>query len=479
MDNKSQLTYGLIVGNRGFFPAHLCETGRKQLIDVLEKRGHQVICLSPEETTFGSLESLVDAQKCAALFSKHRADIDGIIVTLPNFGDERGVANAIRWSELDVPILVHAFPDRSEKLQISDRRDAFCGKISVCNNLHQYGIKFSLTSRHVMDPASKDFQQELDRFGGICRVYRAFKNLRVGIIGARPAAFNTVRFSEKILERSGISVEPIDLSEIIFRAEKQEDDHPAVLEKLAAIQSYLPHEQLPASALLKMAKLSLVIETWMEDQSLSAVALQCWTALEEIYGVVPCTLMSMLSNGLVPAACETDIMGVISMYALSAASVRPSAIVDFNNNFGDEEDKCVLFHCSNLPKDLLLEEKASGGNSPVISYHDILAGALGKENSWGIVAGEFAPGPYTFCRLSSNDFSGTLSGYLGEGAVTKDRPSTFGGYGVMEIKGLQGLLKFICKNGYEHHVSIAPGHTADVLKETFSNYLGWQIFHHR
>ncbi len=480
MDLNRQLTFGLIIGNRGFFPAHLCETARKQLLQLLDKNGCQVITLSPEETTYGSIESLEDARKCGDLFREHRDEIDGIIVSLPNFGDERAVANAIRWSGLDVPVLIHAYPDQEDKLDIQNRRDAFCGKISVCNNLHQYGIRYSLTSQHVLDPESAAFQAELDRFGGICRVVRALKNLRVGVIGARPAAFNTVRYSEKILEREGITVEPIDLSEILHRAGGVADDDPQYKEKARAITAYLPADETPPEPLARMAKLGVVIDNWVQDQDLSAVAIQCWTALEEIYGVVPCTLMSMLSNTFLPAACETDIMGVISMYALSAAAGRPSAIVDFNNNFGDDPDKCVVFHCSNLPKDLLVQDGKEGSPriSATITYHDILSGALGKDRSWGIIAGIFQPGPYSFCRISSDDFTGSLSAYVGEGSITKDQPITFGGYGVMQVPELQGLLHRICENGLEHHVSLVSGSAASILSEAFTKYRGWDVYHH-
>jgi L-fucose isomerase-like protein len=480
MDSEKQVTFALIIANRGFFPGHLCEAARTQLLDLLEGSGYQVITLSPEQTSYGSVESLADARKCADLLAAHRSEIDGIIVSLPNFGDERAVANSIRWSGLDVPVLVQAYPDDQEKLAITDRRDAFCGKISVCNNLHQYGIPYSLTDLHTVEPDSPAFRQDLERFAGICRVFQALKNLRVGVVGARPAAFNTVRYSEKLLEREGISVEPIDLSEMIHRAENIADDDPDHQAKLQAINSYLPAEETPQPSLVRMAKLGVALDRWVEAQQLSAVAIQCWTALEEIYGVVPCTLMSMLSNSFLPSACETDIMGVISMFALATAASQPSAIVDFNNNFGQDPDKCVVFHCSNLPKDLLVQEdgKNAPGSTALISYHDILSGALGKERSWGIIAGIFQPGPYSFCRISSDDFSGSLTAYLGEGAITDDRPLTFGGYGVMKIDKLQTLLRHICENGLEHHVSLVPGNVAPILEEVFSKYRGWKVYHH-
>jgi L-fucose isomerase-like protein len=480
MDPNRQLTFGLIIGNRGFFPAHLCEKARDQLLQLLHKQGHNVVTLSPDETTFGSVESLQDAQKCADLFKKQKEEIDGIIVSLPNFGDERAVANSIRWSGLDVPVLVQAYPDDEDKLTISDRRDAFCGKISVCNNLHQYGIKYTLTSQHVVDPESPSFLADLGRFAGICRAYQALQGLRVGVIGARPAAFNTVRYSEKILEREGITVEPIDLSEILHRAQGIPNDDPQYLEKSKAISTYLPADETPVEPLDRMAKLGVAIDRWVEDLSLSAVAIQCWTALEEIYGIVPCTLMSMLSNAYLPAACETDIMGVISMYALSAAALKPSAIVDFNNNYGEDPDKCVVFHCSNLPKDLMVQEEGKKPTrvSATITYHDILAGALGKDRSWGIVAGIFQPGTYSYCRISSDDFSGSLAAYVGEGSITEDKPITFGGYGVMKIPHFQKLLRYICENGLEHHVSLVPGSAATILEEVFGKYRGWKVYHH-
>ena len=124
------------------------------------------ICLTPEETKFGTVETLQDARKCAELFKKHGDEIDGILVSLPNFGDERGVANTIRLSGLDVPVLVHAFPDEADKMLVSTRRDSFCGKMSVCNNLWQYGIRFTLTTLHTVAPSSAVFRGRLE---SLCR----------------------------------------------------------------------------------------------------------------------------------------------------------------------------------------------------------------------------------------------------------------------------------------------------------------------
>jgi len=464
-------TLGVIVSNRGFFPDHLCQTGRETILRVLEEEGIRAITLTPEDTTFGSIESLADAEKCAALFKEHRDAIDGVLVTLPNFGDERAVANALRWAGLDVPVLIQAFPDDVAHMTITDRRDSFCGKMSACNNLRQYGIKYSLTTRHTVDPESEGFRTDLKRFVSTCRVVRGLRNVRVGALGARPAAFNTVRYSEKLLERAGISVETLDLSEAFGRMERLDDEAQAVRAKREAIEAYAQVKGVPDEALNKMARFAVVVDEWIAENRLAALSVQCWTSMEEFLGIVPCTVMSMLSNTLVPSACETDVTGAVGMLALQLASGAPSSIVDWNNNYGDDPDKAVIFHCSNLPKHFFAD-------TPRVDYQGIIAGTVGQENAYGTVVGRLKTGPFTYCRVSTDDIHGAISAYIGQGELTDDPLETFGGYGVVHIPNLQGLLHHICEEGFEHHVAVNLSQTASALREALGKYLGWDVFHH-
>jgi L-fucose isomerase-like protein len=472
------VTFGLIVGNRGFFPDHLCLSGRESMIEVLGREGIKVIALSPEDTPYGSVESLADARQCADLFKAHRDEIDGVLVTLPNFGDERAVANTLRWAELNVPVLIHAFPDDPQIMTVANRRDSFCGKISVCNNLKQYGINFSLTALHTVDPESESFRRDLLRFAGVCRVVGGLKHARIGAIGARPAAFNTVRYSEKLLERAGISVETLDLSEVIGRAERMQDEDPRLKIKLEQVGAYLPSDGVPADSLLKIAKFGAVVDAWMEEHNLIGTAIQCWTALEEYYGVVPCTIMSMMSNDLMPSACETDIAGVVGMVALALASGEPSAIVDWNNNYGDDPDKGVIFHCSNLPRDMFVDSTIAAEDIPVINFHDILADEYGRESAYGNITGRVRSGPFTYCRVSTDDFNGRIVAYVGQGESVDDPLKTWGGYGVIKVPALQKLLHYICENGFEHHVAMNLSETAATVEEAFNKYLGWEVYNH-
>lgn len=464
-------TLGVMVANRGFFPDHLCVSGRETMLGVLERLGIRAIVLPVGATRHGSIESLEEARLCADLFRRHRDEIEGVLVTLPNFGDERAVANTLRWADLDVPVLVHAFQDAPSAMSIVHRRDSFCGKMSVCNNLHQYGIRFSLTSGHTMDPEGDEFARDLRRFVATCRVVDSVRGVRLGQIGARPAAFNTVRYSEKLLERAGITVETLDLSELLGWIRRMADDEPSVARKLDDIRGYTRVEGIPPESLLKMAKLGVAIDRFMGDNGLAATAIQCWTALEEFYGVVPCTCMSMMSNSLMASACEADIAGTLSMYVLQQASGVPSALLDWNNNYGDEPDKGVAFHCSNLPKDFFTAQR--------MDYQEILAGTVGKENSYGTIVGRIAPGPFTYARISTDDYRGSLRAYVGEGSFTDDTLLTFGGYGVFEVPRMQELLAHICEQGYEHHVAATRANVAGAVSEALDKYLDWDVYWHR
>ncbi|OHB75030.1 MAG: fucose isomerase [Planctomycetes bacterium RBG_16_55_9] len=463
-------TFGVIVGNRGFFPDALAKQGRKDILDVLKKNGFGSVALSMQETKYGAVETFADAKKCADLFAENGRKIDGIIVTLPNFGDEKAVAETIKRCGLSVPILIHAEPDAQGTMTIANRRDSFCGKISVCNNLRQAGIPYTLTNSHTVGVTSDEFKKNLDDFASVCRIVKGLENVRFGAIGARTGAFNTVRFSEKVLELSGISVETIDLSEIFGRVGRLADNDRGVKKKLDAIKKYTTTQSIPAERLLKMAKFGRVVDQWTKEMELDGTAIQCWTAMEEFFGIVPCTLMSMMSESLAPSACEVDVTGLLGMYILQLAGGTPSALLDWNNNYGSDPDKCVLFHCSNLPKSFFVDSK--------MDYQEIIAGSVGKENTYGTVVGRIAPAPATFCRATTDDAAGMIGAYVGEGQFTDDELETFGGYGVMRIEHLQSLMQYVCKMGFEHHVAVSISQKADAIAEALDNYMGWEVYRH-
>ena len=470
MANEKKMTMGVIVGNRGFFPDHLAKSGREEILAALAKAGMNAVALGVEESKYGAVETHEEAKHCAELFRKREQEIDGVIVTLPNFGDERAIADTLRLARIDVPVLIQATPDAPSKMSISHRRDSFCGKMSACNNLKQYGIPYSLTKLHTVALDSQEFAKDLENFAAVCRVVRGLKNLRIGAIGARPAAFNTVRYSEKLLEANGISVETLDLSEVLGRISRMKDTDDAVAAKLTAIKKYVSTSGVPDAALIKMAKLGVVTEEWMKHADVAISAVQCWTSLEENLGIVPCTIMSMMSDNLLSSACETDVCGTLSMHMLALASGTPSALLDWNNNYGGDPNKAVCFHCSNLPKHFFRAVR--------MDFQEIIAGTVGKENTFGTAVGKVKSGAMSYARFSTVDREGVIRGYVGEGKFTDDALETFGGAGVVEIPEMQKLLRYICENGYEHHVAANFSSVAAALHEAANNYLGWQTYLH-
>jgi len=389
--------------------------------------------------------------------------------------------NTLQWAKLGVPVLVQASDDDLDKLGTAQRRDAFCGKLSVCNNLRQYGIPFTDTATHTVPIDHPAFAQDIEFFAAVCRVVNGLRSARIGAVGARPAAFQTMRASEKLLQASGLTVVPVDLSELFAAARQMDVKSARGRKKLAEMKAYgtvapgIPNLESKFEAHVRF---SLALEDWLQANAIDAAGIQCWTSIQQNLGCAACLTMSMMSDGLRPCACEVDVAGVTAMYALVLASGNAAAIVDWNNNYGNDPDKGVVFHCSNLPKDIFVDETIAADDIPTMDYQAIIAGTVGKENTYGTVVGRVRAAPFTYCRVSTDDLKGKINTYLGEGELTNDPLKTFGGFGVVRVPNLQKLLRHICENGFEHHVAINLSQTADAVNEALGKYLGWDVYYH-
>ena len=471
--NNKKMCFGVIIGTRAYFNSALAKDVRAQLLKTLDELGYDYVILPEDATPTGSssIETREDALKCAELFRQHRDEIDGIIVSLPNFGFEIGIINAISAAELNVPVLVQACDDDNDKVDLDHRRDAFCGKISVCNNLYQYGIPFTDTTLHTYSIYSDLLKKDLVKFAGVCRVVNGLRHCRIGQIGTRPLGFNTCRASEKLLQKYGITVVPADLSEVIFAAQKLALDDPRVLAKLEEVKAYAHIPESYQDKLANQVRFGVAVEDWIAANDVDAVAIQCWDSLEKNYKCAPCITMAMLGDKLIPSACETDVAGAVSMYALTLAAGTPSALADWNNNFAEDRNMCVCTHCGNFPKSF---SKASVELGPL----GVLGRTLGKVDTFGAVFSKVAAGDFTFFRISTDDARGVIKAYTGEGDITNDPYDMNGCIAVTRVNNLQKLMKHICRNGFEHHVGLVRGHVADILEEAIGNYLGWDLYVH-
>ena len=469
---KRKVTLGLVIGSRAFFNGAPCRAARDETTAWLEKLGVNIVTLPFEATVNGAVQSIDDAKLYASHFRAQRDSIDGLVICLPNFGDEIAVAELVSRAGLNVPILLQASNDEVDKVDVHSRRDAFCGKLSVTNNFYQYGVPYTETNSHTCDTFSDEFGADLARFARVCRTVRGMRGARLGAIGARTGAFQTMRYSEKLLQAAGITVVTVDLSEMIGAASKVSDTDADLVAKLAAIKAYgrIPAHIKPEQ-ISRQAKWSLAVDRWIEANECDASAIQCWRSLQDNFGCATCLTMSMMGEELMPSACEVDIMGALSMYALALASDAPPAILDWNNNYGSDPEKCVCTHCGNFPKKFI-------GATPEIGELDVLGETIGREKCFGAVKGKVIAGPMTYFRLSSDDRRGTLKAYLGQGEFTDDPFPMDGGIAVTKVKELRKLMRFVAQNGFEHHVAMVRGHHASIVNEAVTRYLNWPMYHH-
>ena len=459
-------TFALYFGNRGMFPASLMADARKELPDLLKEWGHDAIMLDEDATRFGAVETPAEGRIYADFLEKNRDKFGGVILCLPNFGDENGAVAALE--NAGVPIFIQAYPDEMDKMAPDLRRDAFCGKFSIMDVFWQCGIKFTIQKPHTVSPQSDRFKQSIDFFDRVCRVANGMKGMVLGAIGARTTAFKTVRFDEVSLQRHGITVEAFDLSDVFARMNDISADDAAYRDKMARLKDYTSWEGVPDRSLDKLTRLAVALDALIEECKLDAIALRCWVEMEEQLGICPCVLLSELNERGIVAACEVDVGNAVAMQALGLASGEPTICLDWNNNFGDEDDKCILFHCGSVAQSLM------AGPGRIVD-HAILRNVVGEGNAFGANVGRIRPHDFTFA--SSLTDAGKLKFYLGEGEFTSDEipEDFFGCAGVAHIESLQDVLLYVGRNGFRHHVSTTPGHIQEAVREALENYLGFEV----
>ncbi len=459
-------TFALFFGNRGFFPADLLAAARAEIPRVLRSMGHDVLMLEAEATRHGAVETPQEGERYANFLQENRGKYGGVILSLPNFGDETGAVAALK--DAGVPILVQAYPDEMDKMAPAVRRDAFCGKFSVMDVFHQYGLKFTALKPHVVSPSSARFAANVEHFDRVCRVVNRMRDMVVGAVGARTTAFKTVRIDEVALQRHGITMETLDLSDIFARMKAVDVAGPTYKAKAEVLKAYTSWDGVPEEAFTRIARLGVVLDTVIDEYAMDALALRCWIELQQQLGISACVLLGELNNRGIPAACEVDVGNAVAMTALHQASGEPSTCLDWNNNYGEAEEKCILFHCGPVPRALM----QGPGH---IADHAILANAVGEGCGYGCHVGRIAPFDFTFGSMLTE--AGKLRFYLGEGTFTDDPipDEFFGCGGVAEVPRLQDLLLHVGYQGYRHHVSVTRGRTLAPLREALEHYLGFDV----
>ena len=464
--STGKTTFALFFGNRGFFPAALQASARAEMTAALKKLGHKTIALNKTATRHGAIETPQEGKIYAEFLRENRDKFGGVIVCLPNFGDETGAIAALK--DCGVPILIQAYPDELDKMAPEVRRDAFCGKFSVMDVFYQYGLQFTALRPHTVHPLSDAFAANVDYFDRLCRVYNGMKGMVVGAVGARTTAFKTVRIDELALQRHNITMETLDLSDIFARMNSLKDSDRKVKDKSKLLKSYSSWKGVPDAAHLKLCKLGVVLDAVLKEYEMDCLAVRCWVEMQQQLGISPCVLLSEMNNRGVATACEVDVGNAVTMRAIGLASGEVTTCLDWNNNYGDDLNKCILFHCGPVPAGMMT---AKGQ----VTDHAILANAVGEGCGYGCNCGRIAPCDFTYGSMITEE--GKLKFYLGEASFTKDKipAEFFGCAGVAKFPDLQNTLQTIGYLGHRHHTSVSPTNVADPVQEAFVKYLGYEV----
>lgn len=460
------MKFALFFGNRGFFPETLVASARKEMIEAVLKAGHDYLCLDETATKYGAISSAKDGEIYAEWLEKHRKEADGVIMCLPNFSDESGAVKALR--DFQKPILIQAYPDGIGHMSFAERRDAFCGKISICNYFNQCGIKYTIFSPHVVHPLDPRFIEQIQKFAKVCRVANGLSRLTIGALGARATAFKTVRYDEVTLEKNNITVEAIDLSELFARVDRIDNDNQEVLKTIGELSEYTNFAKTPHERIVYMAKTLVAVLQYIREYKMDAVGIRCWNEFPESKKISVCLIASYLNHIGIPCTCEVDIYNALAMKALSLLSDAPATVMDWNNNYGDEKNKCILFHCGPMAKSMV--------EGPTeVQVHKMFEKSYGSNCSWGVNVGKLKPGKITFASAKVDD--GKIKWFAGEATITDDpvEKAFFGSSGVTEFDDLESLMIFVQRQNYHHHVSYTYSEDKEAFKEALENYLGWEI----
>ncbi len=460
---KKKMTFALAFANRGMMPGELIYSAREDMIKAVTDAGYDYIAMDAELTRFGGIETREEGRLYAKWLKEHEGQYDGVIFSMPIFADENGAITALQ--DAGVPILMQAYPDEIGKMDFAHRRDAYCGKFSVTDVFTQYGVPFTVLKPHVVHPLTPKFQENLRDFAAICRVVNGMKRFNIGCIGARTTAFKTVRFDEITMQKYGINVESLDLSDLFFRVSKLADKDEAVVSRIKELQAYTNFSMVPNKNMHNLAKVSVVIDQYIEEFQLDAFALRCWNEMEEQLRITPCVLLGFYNDRGIAASCEIDMCSALCMRAMSLASENAAAVLDWNNNYGDDENKVILFHCGPVAQSLMTG-KGTVTNHKMFDKTDPGSG-------WGSNEGRIKACPTTISNCQTKD--GKIVIYASEGEFTSDEIESayFGCAGVCEIDDLQNKLIKLARGGFKHHTAVGVGHMKEVLKEAFTTYLNW------
>lgn len=455
----------LLVANRGFFPSSVIESAYEEMRQAAAKANVELLEIEKDRVKYGAVETTQEGMIYHDFLQEHHGEYDGVIISLPNFGDENGIKAALR--DVNVPVLLQAYPDEIGKMDFANRRDAFCGKLGLCAVFKQMGFKFTSGKPFVMHPLSAAFERELKEFVAVCRIVKRMRYMRLGVFGARTTAFKSVRYDEGAMEKLGCDVESFDMTMVMEKYDEMSADCEQAKHFRSLLIASGDYSDAPEYALDNLSRFGATMKAIIDEQKLDAIAIRCWSELQHLLHIAPCALLGIFNSMSIPAACETDASNALAMMALNAASDLPVGCLDINNNYGEDENKAVLFHCGPLPVELMIRP----GH---IEEHKMFTKTQGENCSWGVNVGHIKPGVITISGARTEN--GEVHYFVERAEITDDpiEEGFFGTPGVVKMENLQDKLFSMQNEGFRHHAIITPGDHVREVEEALSKYLGYK-----
>ncbi len=381
------------------------------------------------------------------------AGVDGIFFPHCNFGSEHCVGKVA--SQMGKPVLIWG-PRDDAPLPNGDRsRDTQCGLFATGKVLRRFNVPFTYIVNTTVD--DQIFEKGYEDFIAVCAVVKAMKNLRILQIATRPDAFWTMICNEgELLEKFGIQVFPVTMSDLVLKVEeiKKNTDTPEFKETYESAVKLIDFSKLTEEETVNIVAIKMAMKSLCLDNGCKAVAIQCWTVLQDLLHVMPCLANGLLTEEGIPTVCETDIHGAISSIIIQEASRRrkPIFFADLTVRHPENDNAELLWHCGNFPPSIIRKDQ-----TPYVDYNFIM-----ESHCPGVGVWEIEHGDVTICRFDGDH--GNYQLLIGEGKGV-DGPATKGTYMWFEVKDWPKFEEKIVTGPYVHHCAGAYGKYATVLYE--------------
>jgi len=466
LEGNFKVRIGFVPAHREFFDENWAIRMRERCISILSTIEKLDLVVPDDKLTKGGLvRDERDAEKTIQLFREK--DVDGIMIGTMTFGDEISVLK-IASAFKDRPILLFGTKEGPFTPDGNRLSDSFCGTLSISSGLHRRRIPFIFAG--ILFPEEEEFKDAVLNFMRVCAIVRGFVGAKVGQIGTRPGPFETCAINEPaLIEHFKQTVVPISLVEIFQSANSLSDDEPEVQEIIREIEAQADVSNVKREILVKLAKLECALKRFAEENKIDAMAVQCWTAMQNIYGVSSCLPMGRLTDKGIMTACEVDIYGALTMLIQYLASLKttPPHFIDWTIQHQEKDNVFLAWHCGNAPPSLACE-----GCPIVVREHSILKRTVKPESSYGTAEFQLKPGTVTICRLV--EYDGEFKMLITKGEIKQSSDKLRGSWSWVEVPNLKSLYRTLVEEGFIHHASMIHGDYTQAIADA-CKFLGIKV----